>query len=172
MIVIFQIDRQYGEECMKNNTEATKKYMVLLVDRKRAIMFTFLDGKAKNKKMLVDGQVPQRVKVDEESFYGRTDKIARHIEDHLHRHLTLIGNAAHTYWEKGKFDGIVVGTHRPLFTKITHHLPSSLNQHLIGKIVIDFKTPFGQILKKVQLFVEKTEQESDIKDYEKFFTHH
>lgn len=146
--------------------------MVYLVDREKAVVFTFQNGKAKNKKEFTNGHVPQRVKVDEEHFFGRADKIARHIEDHLHRHFVSTTNFAEKYWEERQFDGIIIGTHKPLFSKITRHLPRKMKDHLIGKLVIHFKSPFGKTLDKLDAFTETYENNQEIKKYEKYFLNH
>jgi len=152
-----------------NKSNYINRYMVLLVDRKRVIMFTIKAGRASKRVEYVNGQVPQRVKTDEEHFYGRTDKIARHIEDHLHRDLLFVSGHAKTYWKKQKYDGLIIGTHKPLYSKIEKHLPAFMKKHVKEKFVTELKAPFGDILKVVRTSVKDMEKKIEIQAYENYF---
>ncbi len=113
---------------MKSNKQKDNKYLVLLADRKRAIMFTLQNNSAGHRKEFVDGQVPQKVKHGDNTWDSQ-DKIFRHIENHLHIHLLLVIEAIKSFLKENHVDGIVIGSHTPLFSNIEKHFPDYLVLH-------------------------------------------
>ncbi|MDO8269161.1 MAG: hypothetical protein Q7T54_00635, partial [Candidatus Levybacteria bacterium] len=97
------------------------KYLVLLVDRKRARMFTLANGTVERHLELSNDEAPSRVKHGDDTWDAQ-DKIFRHIEDHLHRHLEHVAKEALGFVKKEKITGVLIGGHRPLFSKIEKQL--------------------------------------------------
>ena len=112
---------------MKNDVKKHNKYLVLLVDRKRARMFTMSNGVVEADEELIINDVPQKVKHGDDTWDAQ-NKIFRHIEDHLHRHLTLIAQNTASYAKKNNINRVIIGSHKPLFSKIKKHLPYPLNK--------------------------------------------
>ena len=136
-------------------------YIVLLVDRKKVMMFTLLDGKAVGEhRELVINDVPQKVRANEQQYYGRSDKIFRHIEDHLHRHLKTIVEEIVAFSKKQSITGIVVGGHKEFFGKIDTHLPQSLSQKVKGTFVTELNAPFNDILHRATVVITDIEKEN------------
>lgn len=102
--------------------------------------------------------VPQNVRVNEEKFYGRSDKIFRHIEDHLHRHLQRVAETAAMFAGKEKITGVVLGGHEQLFKKIKKHLPLHLARKVKGTFVTELKIPFNDILYKSKQVIKDLEK--------------
>lgn len=157
------------ELIMKSATQKIKKYLVLLVDRKRARMFTMTNGIVRHEEEVIDGFVPQKVKHGDDTWDAQ-DKIFRHIEDHLHRHLTLIAKRAAEYVKKERVTDIVIGGHKPLLPKVKKHLPYPLNKKVKGTFVTELKAPFGEILKRAKNCIERVEGGEEVREYEKYFT--
>lgn len=131
--------------------------MILLVDRKKAIMFTYVDGVIENRRELHDGHVPQRVKEINKAWM-RQDKIFRHIEDHLHQHLKVVGDAALSFAKENHISFLFIGTHKPLYSKVEKYLPHFLLKKVKGKFVTELKGPFNEILKKVKQKINTYEE--------------
>lgn len=81
---------------------SSKTYLVLLVDRVRAEFFTLLDGSVGSHEILSRDQVPQRVKHGS-NIWDAQDKIMRHIENHLHRHLQNVSMAVSAFAKKKSY---------------------------------------------------------------------
>ncbi|MEX2013079.1 MAG: hypothetical protein WD967_01610 [Candidatus Levyibacteriota bacterium] len=139
-----------------------KKYMVLLVDRQKVKFFTLIDGSVERIDEFKNGRVPQKVRVNEEHYYGRGDKILRHIEDHLHRHLALVSQKAAVFAETNHIGGIVIGSHKPLFLKIEKHLPQHLFKKVEGRFVTELKEPFNDILERAKRLIDQIEKQAKI----------
>ena len=136
--------------------QAYKAYLVLLADREKIKIFTVRLGKIEEQKEIYDGQVPQKVKHGDNTWDAQ-DKIFRHIEDHLNRHLKLIAGAAEGFVKNNGISFIIIGGHKEMFPKIKRHLPYPLNKMVIGEFVTELNIPLNEILKKSKLVAEKLE---------------
>jgi len=134
-----------------------KKYAVMLVDRKKAKFFILNNGKATATEEFVNGLVPQRVKHGDNAWDAQ-DKINRHIEEHLHRHLQGVNLAFASFIQKNPSNLILIGSHRTLFSKIKKHLSYPYSKKVKGYFVTELKMPFGDILKRVNRTVEVIEE--------------
>lgn len=122
-----------------------EKYLVLLVDREKAILFTVRLGKIEERKEIFVGQVPQRVKAKTINL-GRTDKIMRHIEYHLNEHLKLVAKETREFIKDKNVKFIIIGSHHELFHKIKKHLKYPLNKMILGEFVTELNIPLSKIL--------------------------
>lgn len=145
---------------------AAKTYMILLVDRKQAKMFILREGSVGAREEFQNGDVPRKVKHGDDTW-DAPDKIFRHIEDHLHRHLKAIGEKASDFAKKYRVDAIIIGSHIPLFAKIEKHLPYPLPQKVRGRFITELKAPFGEILtraeKKIKMIESKKPEEKEMR---------
>lgn len=144
--------------------------MVLLADRKRARMFTLLDGVVKKSEEHIYDDVPQKVRHGDDTWDAQ-DKIFRHIEDHLHRHLTVVALNASVFAKENNINGIIIGGHKQLFTKIKSHLQYPLNKKIKGTFVTELKAPFGEIIERAKNCILQLENDDEIKRYEKSLIH-
>lgn len=130
-----------------------QKYLVLLVDRKKAKLFTVHLGKIEEQKEVFDGEVPQRVKAETINL-GRTDKIMRDIEYHVHHHLQIIAESTKEFIKGKNIHSIILGGHADQLHKLKKHLTYPLNQMIKGEFVTELNIPLNKILalsKKVAL---------------------
>lgn len=144
-------------EPLEESLNSHQKYLVLLVDRKKARLFTVNLGKIEEKKDIFVDMVPQNVKA-KKIDYGRDDKIFRHIEDHLHNHLKLIADATKEFLRGKDIHFIIVGGHREMIPKIKKHLSYPFNKMVLGEFVTELNIPLAQILlhsKKIALGINK-----------------
>lgn len=133
-----------------------KTYMILLVDHKKSRMFTLLNGAVEHYTEFINGHVPQRVHEINKAWM-RQDKIFRHIENHLHRHLQQVVHAAQIFAKENHIAGIIIGGHKELFAKIKKHLPYPLSQKVKGTFVTELKGPFNEILKRAKTVISEIE---------------
>lgn len=136
-------------------------YLVVLVDRKKTIMFMLVNGiSVERSEEFVKKDVPQNVRANEEKFYGRSDKIFRHIEDHLHRHLQQTAEVIVDFVGKEKISGVVLGGHEYMFQKVSKHLPVSLRKKIKGTFITELNAPFNNILEKTKQTITAFEQDT------------
>ncbi len=131
-----------------------KKTMVLLVDRKKAMMFALLGHAVLSKDEFKDGNVPQKVKHGDDTWDAQNN-IFRHIEDHLYRHLLMVGEHAEEFFIKNNLSQIVIGSHRSLFSKIEKNLPNEISRKVKARFIVDLKAPFNEILAKAEKTIKK-----------------
>lgn len=134
-----------------------QKYLVLLVDRKKARIFTVHLGKIEEHKDFFNGEVPQRVKAKTINL-GRTDKIMRDIEGHLHRHLQLINRMTREFIKGKNVHFIIIGGHKELLPKIRSHLLYPINKMILGEFVTELNIPLSEVLTRSKKIAIKINQ--------------
>lgn len=122
-----------------------QKYLVLLVDREKARIFTVHLGEIEEHKDIFNGEVPQRVKAKTINL-GRTDKIMRDIEGHVHRHLQLIAKATKEFIIGKDIHFIIIGGHHELLPKLKKHLQYPLNKMVLGEFITELNIPLSDVL--------------------------
>lgn len=120
------------------------KYFVLLADREKARLFTVHLGRIEEHLDFLDESVPQRVKQIHEAW-ARGNKITRHIEDHLHRHLKLITQKTKEFAKHKDIRFLILGGHRNLFNKIKELLPKDLRDKVYGTFVTELNIPVNDV---------------------------
>lgn len=119
-------------------------------------MFTLNNGAVERHLELSNDEAPPRVKHGDDTWDAQ-DKIFRHVEDHLHRHLEHVAKEALEFAKKEKIAGVLIGGHRPLFSKIEKQLKYPLSKKVIGTFVTELKVPQEEVFKRVKKLVEKME---------------
>lgn len=141
-----------------------KKYIVLVVDRKQAILYSLIGNSVEKIEFVKDGHVPQSVKHGDDTWDAQ-NKIDRHIDDHLHRHLTLIAKKTAIFISKSRFDGLLIAGRKNLFTKMYKHLSPGLQKKVRGTFVTELKIPSNDILHRALAKIEQLDKSSV--DYQK-----
>lgn len=121
-----------------------KPYLVLLADREKARLFTVHLGEIEEHKDVFNGLVPQRVKHGDDTW-DQQNKIQRHIEDHLHRHLKFIAQEAHDFAQKHPINFVIIGGHKDIIPKIQKHLTYPLNKMILGEFVTELNIPLNDV---------------------------
>lgn len=141
-----------------------QKYLVLLVDLEKARIFTVHLGKIEEHLDVFDfGEVPQRVKA-KKIDYGRDDKIFRHIEDHLFRHLEKVTDAAQEFAKSKEIHFVIIGGHREVLSKIKKHLKYPLNKMVLGEFVTELNIPLNQVFEHSKKIAEQVHKKGLHKD--------
>lgn len=124
-----------------------KPYLVILADRKKARLFTVHLGAVEEHKDVFDAQVPQKVKRGDDTW-DQQNKIQRHIEDHLHRHLKIIAQETHEFVKNYPVSFIIVGGNKDIIPKVKKHLKYPLNRLVLGDFVTELNLPLNEIFLK------------------------
>ncbi|RJQ27987.1 hypothetical protein C4577_00240 [Candidatus Parcubacteria bacterium] len=130
------------------------KYLILLADREKARLFTVHLGNVEEHKDIFGIYVPQTVKQINKAW-AREDKILRHIEDHLNRHLKAITKSTSEFTKDKNIHFIIIGGHKTMFEKIKNHLPKKLQDKIVGSFVSELNIPIHDIFLKAQKVIEK-----------------
>ncbi|MCL5411715.1 MAG: hypothetical protein M1150_03160 [Patescibacteria group bacterium] len=141
---IFSISGSPFIDPIEETIKEHKKYLVLMVDRQKARLFTVNLGRIEEHKDVFEGEVPQRVKAKKVD-YGRDDKIFRHIEEHLHQHLNFIAQAVNDFAKKDGINFIIIGGHEEIIPKMIKHLSPSLKKMVLGKFIAELNIPLNDI---------------------------
>ena len=87
-------------------------------------------------------------------MWDQQNKIFRHIEDHLHRHLVEVVNELKTF-EKNYPDGlIVIGAQKELVGKFTRELSKELQAKVVGNFGANADDNETEVIKKAQQIVD------------------
>lgn len=127
-----------------------RRYLFVIADRKFAKLLTFLDGVLEDHLEIEDDSVPQDVKSNKEENYARNNKIIRHIEDHIHRHLQLISKKADDFVGLKRIHGVFIGGHKEMHHLIKKHLNPSLQKKIVGEFVFPLKVNKNETLKRCE----------------------
>lgn len=134
------------------------KYLVLVVDKKQAKIFmVHSNGAVERSEEIAGGQVPKKVKHGDDNWDSQ-DKIFRHIQDHLHRHLTIIAGKIKLYAAQEDVAGVLIGGNNQLFTKIKEHLPSPILRKVKKTFLVDMKVPFNVIWERAMVVIKEIEK--------------
>ena len=126
----------------------SKRYLFVIADRKFAKILTFFDGVLEDHTEILDPSVPQDVKSNKEENYARNDKIIRHIEDHIHRHLQLISKKVDEFVGKRPVHAVFIGGHKEMHNLIKKHLNPNLKKKIVGEFVAGLKVFQNEILRR------------------------
>lgn len=140
-----------------NAIKKHKKYLVLLADREKARLFTVHLGNIEEHEDIFGEYVPQQVKRINRAW-KREDKILRHIEDHLHRHLKLIADSVSDFSKNKNIDFMIIGGHEELISKIKKHLPQNLAKKISGTFITELNIPINNVFLKSKKIAEKIEK--------------
>jgi hypothetical protein len=123
------------------------KYMVLLIDREKARMFTVEQGEIIEHSDFTEGYVPQNKKITGDNDLGsRTDTISRHTDVMLDRHIDQATHAADKFARDKGINFLIIGGHVELLARIAESLPYDLKNKLAGSLTIDVNLPLNDIL--------------------------
>lgn len=141
--------------------DSYKKYIVLLIDREKARLFSVYLGEIQEYTEVFDGIVPQNVRANERDFYGRSDKIFRHIQDHLHRHVAIIANSLSEFIKKNGGNFLLIGGHKELLAMVKNELPDSVQKMVVAEFVTSVNIPLQKVLLQSKAVAEKIEQNEE-----------
>lgn len=127
--------------------EKYSKYLVLLVDREKARMFTVEQGELVDQSEFIGGYVPQKVaSTGKGGDAGMTDIRFRHNEKQLKQHVDLATKAVVSFTKNDVIDFILIGGHKEMFKKVIDSFPKDLQKKVTGTFVSELNIPLNNIL--------------------------
>lgn len=141
--------------------EDTRRYFVILSDRKKAIFYTLYSGFVEDRQVITDNSVPQNVKGrwPEVPYAQREDKMQRHIQDHLHRHFIRIADYAEKFIKHKPISGVILGGHKTEMSQFEKYLPKPLKEKIVGKFVSELKINFNEIVSKSKTIIDQVDKQ-------------
>ena len=131
------------------------RYLVVLADREKAKFFMIRSGIIEAQDEVHDNSVPQNVKSNEENYYGRSDKIFRHIQDHLNRHFDVIASRLTTFVKNRPINSVIVGGHSQMIHKTEEYLPRNLQKRVVAEFITGLNDSMKSITDKSMHIIEK-----------------
>lgn len=105
--------------------------------------------------------VPQKVKHGDDTW-DQQNKITRHIEDHLHRHLKLITDEVNVFLKDFPAQFIIIGGHKDTIPKIKKHLTHPLNKMVRGEFVTELNLPLNDIFLASKKIAEQANEKNSL----------
>jgi len=141
------IEKSPNLKPIKKALQEYSKYLVLLVDREKARMFTVAQGEIMDHSDFVGGYVPQKKKMTgRDGNAGRGDIDDRHTEDLLRRHINLISDAVSKFVKANDISFLILGGHNEMFRKVANSLSPDLQAKIAGSFVSELNIPLNDIL--------------------------
>ncbi len=136
-----------------------KRYCTVLVDRESARVFAVALGEIQEHSQ-VFGEVPGKVKASGWGGYEER-RIERHIEDHVHRHLKYVAEVTYDFFERNKFDRLIVGGRGDVTGEFEKLLHSYLKERVAARISVDTSASLEDALKKTTDAARQIEERFD-----------
>ena len=150
----FHIGRKPMFETLTKVLNENPPFTIVLLDRTQSKLIEVNVGEEEAQSRLIKNDVPQRIQAHGGNM-GREDKILRHIEDHLHRHLVEIVKELREF-EKNHPDGlIVIGAQKELVGKFTRELSKEMQAKVIGNFGANVDDNETDLIKKAQKIVDE-----------------
>lgn len=139
---------------LKEAEASDPPYLLAIIDRTQAKILLVNHSQTEKESVMIKSDVPQRI-LAKGGHMGREDKILRHIEDHLHRHLKKVAQQIISL-EKSYHTGLlVVGAQIELVGRIQDLLPTSMKKNLIGHFGANIDDKEVLIIEKAEVIVQK-----------------
>jgi len=130
-------------------------YIIIVADLKKADLFLFNKGEVELSKTIMDPGVGKKTRINSGELFGRSNKLAHHIDNQIHRHLQLIIQEAIMLIKGKHINGVFLGGHKPLFHKIVHELPADLQKKLRGEFITELNIPQEELIKHCKRALEE-----------------
>ena len=122
------------------------RYLVLMVDREKARMFTVEQGEILEHEDFKKGYVPQRKKMT--GHDNNTDSLTmlRRTENYLDKHIDRVSQEVAKFVKAKDLDFIIIGGHQQLFNRVINSLPADFQSKIAGTFVSELNVPLNDIL--------------------------
>lgn len=149
----FHISRKPMFDTLNKVLLENPPFIVVLLDRTASKLIEVNVGEVEAQSPLIKNDVPQKVKSGDDTW-DQQNKIFRHIEDHLHRHLVEVVSELKRF-EKNYPDGLVViGAQKELVGKFTKELSTEMQAKVIGNFGANADDNETVVIKKAQKIVD------------------
>lgn len=131
------------------------RYLFIIADLKKASLFLFKRGEVETNKNIMNPGVQKRTRINSGELYGRSNKLSRHIDNQVHRHLQLVIKEAVMLITGKHINGVFFGGHKPLFHLIEKELPVDLQKKLRGDFITELNIPEDELIKHCKSILEQ-----------------
>ena len=137
-----QLDESPYLAPLQHATVKQPPYLCLLIDREKAIAFIVDQDEIIAHTEVKTGYVQPREKgTNKDDELRQPDTEARYSEATLHRHIEASLNKIMEFLRGHEYSFVLIGGHKPMFTKITQLLPSELQGKVKGYFVSELNVP-------------------------------
>ncbi len=130
-------------------------YLIIVADLKKADLFLFNKGEVELSKKIMDPGVRKRTRINSVELFGRNNKLSRHIDNQIHRHMQLIIQEAILLIKGKHINGVFLGGHKPLFHRIVNELPADLQKKLRGEFITELNISQDELIKHCKHVLEE-----------------
>ena len=131
------------------------KYLVLLVDREKALMFTAEQNEIVDKfEFHNEGFVPQNKKKTGHDNNTDSAIMNRRTEMYLDKHIERVSQEVAKFAKNKDIKYLIIGGHKQLFNRIEAVLPTDLYAKLAGNFVTELNIPLNDILLEVKEIIK------------------
>ena len=136
-------------ESLIKSLESHSKYLVLLVDREKARMFTVEQGEIIEKSEFVGDPIPQKKKsTGRDSQINQADTNSRRDDNNVKKHIETIAKSVAKFTNANDISFVIVGGHADMFRKVADALPTSLQSKVVVGFVTDINLPLAEIMRQ------------------------
>lgn len=148
MPVNLSIDKSPNIDPILQALDKYTEYLVLLVDREKARMFTVEQGEITDYHEYV-GYVPQKINATgRDGVISEASTNFRHNEVLLKRHIDLATEAVIKFIKNHDINFVIIGGHAEVFKKVAKSLPADLRAKLAGHFITEVNIPLSEILQE------------------------
>ena len=123
------------------------KYLVLLVDREKARMFSVEQGEIVDRSQFIEGFVPPRVKsTGRDGILNQSDTNFRRNENLLKQHIDIAAKAVAKFTSANDINFVIIGGHAEMFKKVADSLPANLKSKVVAGFITEVNIPLNDIL--------------------------
>jgi len=141
------VDNQPYTTTLTSVIEQYDFYCTVVVDRRKARIFSVYMGEIEESFGLFEDNVPDQVKSGDWASLRQT-KIAHHIEDHLAKHLKRVSNKMLAYYKARRFNHLLIGGSKEVIPKFKEVLHPYLKERIAGEFIAEPDTSINSILLK------------------------
>ena len=138
--------------------EQYEKYCLVLVDTKKAKIFSIHMGKLVEHTSILD-EVPGWHK---QGGWSQA-RFQRHIEQHIYEHMKKVADTALYFFKREQLDRLIIGGPHEIVTHFKNILHIYLIRRFVGFLVVDIEASTQEVEKKVLSLIKKIEVEDDYK---------
>jgi peptide chain release factor subunit 1 len=148
------------------------RYCVLVADTRKARIFSLFLGEFEDHPgIFMENEVPDRVKVNLSMTSGSggdirgglgDQRIQRHIDDHVHRHLRDVAERTFRFFQKKGFNRLIIGGHKDkILPRLKNQLHSYLLERLAGEFYADIDDKDEELRDKALQTAQTFEREQE-----------
>lgn len=148
-------------EPLLQQQEDTRRYLVILSDKEKAIFYTLYKGSVEERDEVYDNSVPSDINhIGSQGLRTqRDDKTQRHMHDRLQKHFQYIGKRAELFIKDKPFAGVILGGHKSEMSQFKEYLPKQLKDKVVGDFVSELQVNFNEILTRSKKVIDQVNQQ-------------